>query len=314
MPKLTIDETNKGKRIDHVLTKIMPITRSQIQKYIKSGEVTLNGDPCKVHAFLELNDVVFYPKISATTRAKKQIAPDLEVLFEDDDIIVVNKPAGLIVHRSNDADSRPNVADILLKLHPKMKKVGDPSLLPGHKNVRPGIVHRIDKDVSGVMVIAKTQAMFENLKEQFQKRTVKKNYTALVYGTLPKEHDTINFAISRSKRQGRMVARTGDQVGKEAITEYDVVERFKNATLVNVRILTGRTHQIRVHFLALNHPVMGDRLYHVKNMRHIREKEFGRVFLHAESLTIKLANGKQKTFKSPLPKELKAILASFPKT
>ncbi len=314
MPKLTVDETNKGKRIDHVLTEIMTITRSQIQKYLKAGEITLNGKPCKVHEFLEMGDVISYPKISATTRAKKQIAPELEVLFEDDDLIVVNKPAGLIVHRSNDADPRPNVADILLKSHPKMKKVGDVSIIPGKKNVRPGIVHRIDKDVSGVMVVAKTQAMFENLKEQFQKRTVQKNYLALVYGTLPKEHDTITFAISRSKRQGRMVARTGDQVGKEALTDYDVVERYKNATLVSVRIHTGRTHQIRVHFLAINHPVMGDHLYHVKNMRHIREKNFGRIFLHAESLTIHLANGKAKTFTSPLPKELKLILETFPKT
>lgn len=314
MPKLKIDETQKGKRLDHVLTEVMPITRSQIQKYIKSGEVTLNGKPCKVHEFLEIGDVIFYPKISATTRAKKQNAPDLEVLFENDDLIVVNKPAGLIVHRSNELDMRPNVADILLKRNRAMKNVGDSSTIKGQINLRPGIVHRIDKDVSGVMVVAKTQTMFENLKQQFQKRTIEKKYLALVYGTVPKDHDIIAFAIARSKRQGRMVARTGDQTGKEAMTEYDVVERYKNATLVSIKIHTGRTHQIRVHFLAINHPVMGDRLYHTKNMRHIREKDFGRIFLHAQSLTVHLASGKQKTFTAPLPIELKEILATFPKT
>ena len=307
MPKLTVDETNKGKRIDHVLTELMIVTRSQIQKLIKSGEVTLNGEPAKVHTFLNPGDVVSYPKITASTKVKKQALPDLEIMFEDDDIIVVNKPAGLIVHRSNPTDGRASVADILVDSHKAIKKVGD-------NPMRPGIVHRLDKDVSGVMVVAKTQEMFENLKAQFQNRTVEKNYLALVYGKLPKEHDVIEMKIARSKRQGRMVARSGEQEGKEAITAWEVVERFKNATYVKVRIYTGRTHQIRVHFLAINHPVMGDTLYHVKNMRHIREKDYGRIFLHANTLSIHLANGKKKTFTAPLPKELKAILHALPKT
>ncbi|MEK7451762.1 MAG: RluA family pseudouridine synthase, partial [Patescibacteria group bacterium] len=274
----------------------------------------INEKPCKVHTFLETGDVVFYPKISATSRVKQESAPPLEILYEDDDLIVINKPAGLIVHRSNTSDLRANVADILLKSHRKMKQVGDASKDSSQPNLRPGIVHRLDKDVSGVMVVAKTQPMFEQLKKQFQDRTTEKKYLALVYGKLPKDHDVIQFAIARSKRQGRMVARTGDQEGKEAITSYDVVERYKNATLVKIQIHTGRTHQIRVHFLAINHPVMGDKLYHIKNMRHIREKDFGRIFLHADSLTLRLLNGKQKTFLSPLPIELKNILATFPKT
>ena len=308
MPKLTVDATLKGKRIDHVLTEIMTVTRSQIQKLIKSGEVTLNGEACKVHTFLNIDDVVVYPKVSATTKVKKQVVDDLKILYEDDDLIVVNKPAGLIVHRSNANDLRPSVAETLVATRKTMKKVGD------DPEMRPGIVHRLDKDVSGVMVVAKTKEMFENLKTQFQKRTVEKKYLALVYGTLPKEHDVIEMKVARSKRQGRMVARSGEQEGKDAKTEWEVVDRFKNATFVEVKIHTGRTHQIRVHFLAINHPVMGDTLYHIKNMRHIREKDYGRIFLHAHTLTITLANGKKKTFTAPLPKELKTILDALPRT
>ncbi len=306
MPTFIIDETQQKKRIDQVLVDVLKISRAKIQTMIKAGEITVNDRAPKPHTPVQLNDVIVYPKISSKPPKQEVSNIELPILFEDDDLIVINKPAGLIVHRTNEIDTRPSVADLLVKKYRGLKKVGDNPL-------RPGIVHRLDREVSGVMVVAKTQKMFENLKKQFQNREVEKKYTALVYGKLPKDHDVITFAIARSKSQGRMVARTGEQEGKEALTEWDVVERYKNTTLVDVKIHTGRTHQIRVHFLAIDHPIVGDRLYRKKSMRHTKEKNLGRLFLHAHSLTIHLADGKKKTVKAPLPKELKMILDALPR-
>ncbi|OGL99680.1 hypothetical protein A2318_02545 [Candidatus Uhrbacteria bacterium RIFOXYB2_FULL_45_11] len=306
MPKFIADETQNKRRIDQILVEVLKISREKVQALIKSGEVTLNDKKPKPHTPVQTNDVVVYPKISTKPPKQEVSTIEIPILYEDDDLLVINKPAGLIVHRTNEIDVRPSVADLLVKKYKGIKKVGDNPL-------RPGIVHRLDREVSGVMVVAKTQKMFENLKKQFQDREVEKKYTALVYGKLPKEHDVIKFAIARSKSQGRMVARTGDQEGKEALTEWDVVERLKNTTLVDVKIHTGRTHQIRVHFLAIDHPVVGDRLYRKKSMRHTKEKNLGRLFLHANSLTIHLADGKKKTIKVALPKELKAVLDALPR-
>lgn len=307
MPTLVVDAVQNKKRIDHVLVDVLNISRAKIQTLIKSGDITLNNKTPKPHTPVQLNDVVVYPTISSKPKKQQTHSIEIPILYEDDDLLVINKPAGLIVHRTNEIDTRQSVADLLVKKYRGIKKVGDDPL-------RPGIVHRLDRDVSGVMVVAKTQSAFENLKKQFQNRSVEKKYTALVYGKLPKDHDVITFAIARSKSQGRMVARTGDQTGKEAITEWDVLERYKNKTLVDVKIHTGRTHQIRVHFLAIDHPVVGDKLYRKKSMRHTKETNLGRLFLHARSLTFHLTDGKKKTCSAPLPKELKAILDALPFT
>jgi 23S rRNA-/tRNA-specific pseudouridylate synthase len=161
------------------------------------------------------------------------------------------------------------------------------------------------------MVIAKNQPAFTHLKRQFMGRHVKKEYTALAYGALPKDHDTIALKIARSKSRRRMVARPEGQEGKEAITEYDVVARYKTATLARVRTLTGRTHQIRAHFKGIDHPLVGDTLYAKRHMRHIKPIPLARIFLHAGKLTVPLPNGTIKTFESPLPKELGALLSNL---
>lgn len=306
MTNLRIDPSQHNKRVDQILTEVLPISRSQVQKLIKAEEIRLNDKPCKPHTPVHTGDVLTFPKVSTKSPKQEKTDVELPILYEDKDLIVINKPAGLLVHRTNDLDTRPSVADLMVKHHRSIKRVGDNPL-------RPGIVHRLDREVSGVMVIAKTQKMFDKLKLQFQERSVEKTYSALVYGKLPKDHDVITFAIARSKSQGRMVARTGDQEGKEAVTEWDVKDRFKNTTLVEVKIHTGRTHQIRVHFLAIDHPVVGDRLYRKKSMRHTKEKNLGRLFLHSRALTIDLADGTRKTFTAPLPKELKAILDALPR-
>lgn len=303
MPIIEISADHKGERLDKFLTDTMETSRSQIQRLIKQGGITLNGKIVKTGEVLSLGDTIFYPEVELTATVKDGPAPILNVVYEDDDLLVIHKPAGLLVHEALKDEQRPTVVDGLLERHPEIADVGDDP-------TRPGIVHRLDKDVSGLMVIAKTQSAFTALKLQFQNRTVKKEYLALVYGTLPKETDTISLKIARSKGKGRMVARTGDQEGKDAITQYDVLKRFSIATYASVKILTGRTHQIRVHFQALGYPIVGDKLYKVRGMK-FREIPLERLFLHSHKLTIRLMDGKEKSFVAPLPDELEEILGKL---
>ena len=304
MPTIEISAEHKGERLDKFLTQTMEASRSQIQRLIKQGGITINGETVKAGEILSVGDLVFYPEVELETHVKNETAPVLNVLYEDDDLLVIDKPAGLLVHEALKDEHRATVVDGLLERHPEIADVGDDP-------TRPGIVHRLDKDVSGLMVIAKTQAAFDSLKNQFQNRTIKKEYLALVYGSLTKEANTIDFKIARSKVKGRMVARTGEQDGKDAITQYDVLTRFSTATYVSVRILTGRTHQIRVHFQALGHPLVGDKLYKVRGMK-FREIPLNRVFLHSHALTIRLMNGEEKSFTTPLPEDLQTLLRTLP--
>jgi len=306
MKKHIVTAEEAGTRFDLLLTTLIKQSRSLIQKAIKSGDITLNKKLVTPHVSVEEGDIVSYPDLSKLIKkAVKQPAPILEILYEDKDLMVINKPAGLVVHKAHLQDEDATVVDGVLKHFPKIKNVGDdPS--------RPGIVHRLDKDVSGVMVIAKTKKAFENLKEQFKERDVKKEYLALVYGQLPRVTDRIDLKIARSKQRGRMVARTQQQEGREAITDFEVLKLYKTTSFVRVHILTGRTHQIRVHFLAIDHPLVGDKLYKKSHMKNIRPIELNRIFLHAHALTIKLLNGEEKTFTAPLPDELEHILSIQP--
>lgn len=303
MPTISINE-HLDERLDVFLSKQIDLTRSQIQKLIKQGTITVNGEPTKTKALLEVGDKIFYPEPTNPTEIKKDEPPELDILFEDNDLLVINKPAGLLVHEAFENEYRTTVVDALLKRHPEIAEIGDDPK-------RPGIVHRLDKDVSGLMIIAKTQDAFEYLKDQFKNRRVKKEYLALVYGEMPKDADTINLKISRSKQKGRMVARTGSQEGKEAVTQYDVLERYATATYLTVRILTGRTHQIRVHLQSQGYPIVGDKLYKIKNLK-MNEIPLDRLFLHAHRLGIELMDGTEKLFVSPLPDELQDLLNTLP--
>jgi 23S rRNA pseudouridine1911/1915/1917 synthase len=296
MPELIVPESANGQRIDTFLATQIELSRSQIQKLIKEGVVTLSGSSVRPNARVETSSVIFYPETEIETATKTGPAPILNVLFEDDDVMVIDKPAGLIVHQASPKDVEPNVVDALLELHPNIIEVGD-------NPIRPGIVHRLDKDVSGVMVIAKTQEAFEHLKKQFQDRTVEKEYIGLVYGPLSEDHAFINLKIARSKSRGRMVARPVSQEGKDSITEYSIIERLKTTTHIRVNIHTGRTHQIRVHMHALGHPLVGDKLYKLKKMKY-RTIELDRIFLHARRLVFTLLSGERKLIEVDLPPEL----------
>lgn len=228
-----------------------------------------------------------------------------KTLYEDDDVFVIEKPAGLLVHATGAKREEHTLIDELLEVYPALAGIGDdPS--------RPGLVHRLDRDVSGVMVIAKTQDAFQYLKDLFTNRSLYKEYLALVYGRMSKDEGEINFKIARSKARGRMVARSGEQDGKEAKTEYEVLSRYKTATYLKVVIHTGRTHQIRAHMKAIDHPIVGDKLYANAKMRNIRPIPMDRLFLHAHTLRLVLPSGQEKSFTAPLPEELTKILEALP--
>ncbi|MEK7105436.1 MAG: RluA family pseudouridine synthase [Patescibacteria group bacterium] len=229
---------------------------------------------------------------------------EYEILYEDKDILVVNKPAGLLVHKVEGKDEE-TLADLLVKDYPELKSVGD-------KPERPGIIHRLDKFVSGVMVVARTQEAFDFMKAQFKERRMKKEYIALVHGHMPRPVDTIKLKIARSREKARMVARPEGQEGRDAVTHYEVTDTFKNYDLLRVQIETGRTHQIRVHMHALGHPLVGDPLYKIKR---IKSKELAdRVFLHAAKLTLTMPSGETKTFEAPMPEELVNFLPTLART
>lgn len=307
MPHYTVQPEEDGLRADVVLSEHVDTSRSRIQKSIKTEEILLNGHPFKAHEPVSALDVLTYPdSLTAVPLPKAGTPPTLNILYQDDDLLVLEKPAGLLVHQATEYGAEQTLVDGLLQEFPSIATVGDDPL-------RPGIVHRLDKDVSGLMVVAKTQEMFEKLKSQFQERTTEKEYLALAYGTIVKDADEVRLRIARSKTRGRMVARPESQEGKEAVTTFEVIDRYKIATYLRVRILTGRTHQIRAHMKALDHPLVGDKLYAKKNMKHIRPIDLDRIFLHAHKLTIRLANGEEKTFVSELPQELQSLLDSLPK-
>lgn len=243
-------------------------------------------------------------------------------IFENDDYLVINKPAGLIVH-GGPGITEEVLTDWLRKSYPEIETVGEDPL-------RPGIVHRLDKEASGLMLIAKTQKAFLHFKKLFQNRRVVKKYFALVHGQISKDEDVINFPIRRARDGYKMAAlpvssetisdknkpnnrdrgtiKAQDE-SKEAITEFSVLKKYINYTFLDVKIKTGRTHQIRVHFYAYGHPLLGDPLYFTKKTKVKNQKvNLDRIFLVAHELSFKDLNGEKQTFSIKLPSDLEAFL------
>lgn len=224
----------------------------------------------------------------------------VHILYEDDDVLVVDKPAGLMVHPDGRSEEL-TLVDWVLKERPEIAGVGEPGLVAnGISIARPGIVHRIDKETSGVLIIAKTQAAFEHLKEQFAHRLVHKRYVAFVHGVMKESFDIINRPIGKSRKDPRRwsAQRGARGVLRDAITEYHVRERGSAQTYIEVRPKTGRTHQIRVHMKAINHPIVGDGLYAPKMPSVLG---FKRLALHAEAITFVSVSGKEVSATAPLP-------------
>ena len=232
---------------------------------------------------------------------------EYKLIFKNKEFIVINKPAGLLTHGAPHIGEK-TLAEALLEDYPELINVGEDP-------VRPGIMHRLDRLASGLLVIARTPGSFNNLKNQFKNRTIKKYYKALVYGKIEKEADEINFPIKRSTKGHKMAALPetvrGEKniAGRQAITKFLIIKKFINYTYLEVKIKTGRTHQIRVHMCAYGHPIVGDDLYSTKKTRLKNKKiNLGRLFLHAYSLEFIDLKSKRRKFEVELPEELANFL------
>jgi len=238
------------------------------------------------------------------TKIQKSL-PKIKIIYQDKDILVVDKPAGLTVHPIKPGQSNTLVNQLLIQF-PEIKNIGDPSTNSGQENLRPGIVHRLDKDTSGLMIIARNNQAFNFLKEQFAQRKVVKKYLALVFGKVKDKKGIIAKSISLSKKDYKKRSALLDEKSRKALTEYRVLKTFKDYTLLEVFPKTGRTHQIRIHLASIGHPIVGDKQYKFK--RQTSPKKLSRQFLHASVLKFKLLNGKMIEFKSELPDDLEEVL------
>jgi 23S rRNA pseudouridine1911/1915/1917 synthase len=283
-------------RLDRlVAARLADLSRTAVQRLIDDGFVTLNGSICKASDKVRPGDVIVVrvPPPAPTELSAEDIP--LTIMYEDDDVIVIDKPAGLVVHPAAGHDSG-TLVNALLGYLPDLEGIGG--------EVRPGIVHRLDKDTSGLIVAAKNDRALQFLQEQFQARTIKKMYLALVEGIVEPREGVIDAPIGRSATDRKKMAVTRE--GRSARTRYRVrrIYRQPDLSLVEAYPETGRTHQIRVHFAWLKHPLVGDDVY--GRQRSIVPNE--RHFLHAASLTLTLPNGETHTFTSPLPADLQQVL------
>ncbi len=232
---------------------------------------------------------------------------NLEILYEDENIVAINKPAGLVVH-SDGKTKEESVADFVAEKYPEAKDVGEPARMPNGDVVpRPGIVHRLDRETSGVMLVAKTKKGFDCLKKQFQSHEIKKEYHAFVFGEVKNDKGTIDRPIGRSSQDFRKWSAQRGARGelREAVTEYEVASRAKGYSFVKVFPKTGRTHQIRVHFKAINYPLVADTLYAPE-----RENELGfkRLALHSREISFENVEGKKVSVTAPYPKDFEKAI------
>ena len=292
---------DRGTRLDIFLTPFFEdLTRSRLQSMNRRGAILVNGETEKAGYKIQIGDVIqVTPPEAEPLRLEPEPIP-LEVHYEDRALAIIEKPAGLVVHPGS-GNRGGTLANALQARFLDLSDAGG--------SIRPGIVHRLDKWTSGLILIAKTNDAHYRLSRSFEKREVQKSYRALVHGRLSKETGTIELSIGRhpSARTRMTVRSTG---GRTAFSDYRVLEQSASFSLLEVRIRTGRTHQIRVHLNAIGHPVVGDAVYAEKRHRAFARKwgEFHRYFLHASDLAFPHpANGTVMAFHSPLPRELEDL-------
>jgi len=303
---LSVSADNEGERLDAFLAShIEGWSRARLQRLIEEADVLVNGHAVKSSYKLHLNDEI---EVELTPPPSTSFAPEnipLDVVYEDDELIVVNKPAGIVVHPAAGVMSG-TLANALAFHFQQLSKSGGA--------VRPGIVHRLDKGTSGLMVVAKTESAHENLADQFRDREIFKSYMALVHGQVEKRTGQIDQPIARDRgNRTRMAVVRG---GRPSLSIYRVRKRFERFTLLNVELKTGRTHQIRVHLAWLKHPVVGDEAYGGGRDKTIPDHKLrseianlGRQFLHAEQLGFRHPRTKEEMrFTAPLPADLQAVL------
>lgn len=292
-----------GGRLDLFLARHMPDwSRSQVQRQIRSGQVTVGSETVyKSGHAVEAGDRIAIRAARHELRAVAENLP-LAIIFEDDDLLVVNKPADMVVHVGAGVKSGTLVNALLHHIGTLARRGGE---------LRPGIVHRLDRMTSGLIVVAKNDFAHQRLSAQFKARTVQKTYLLLVHGKVASDYGEIARPVGRDPRR-RVRMRAGGIRPREARTRYRVRRRFRHFTLLEAEPLTGRTHQLRVHFSSLGHPVVGDTMYGAPSRLIIRgreEKTLPRNFLHAAAIRLQHPRlGTRLSFEAPLPAELQAFL------
>ncbi|MFA4814558.1 MAG: RluA family pseudouridine synthase [Candidatus Gracilibacteria bacterium] len=285
---------DEGQRLDQFLVDFLNISRNQVQRLIKEDCVYLNHKSEKANTRVKIGDELLYriPVAKASTLKGEKIA--LDVIFEDKNMLVINKPAGMVVHPDESGHSEGTIVHAVLAHCKNLSGIG------GEK--RPGIVHRLDKDTSGVLLIAKNDVTHQKLTKLFHDRKVKKTYLALVKGQPKSQKGRIEAPIRRSTTDRKKMAVSHQ--GKNAITTFEMLAAYRGVSLLKVNIETGRTHQIRVHLASIGHPVVGDSVYGDKKLNEEFKEKHGltRQFLHAQKIEI---DGK--TFEAALPKDLQNI-------
>jgi 23S rRNA pseudouridine1911/1915/1917 synthase len=300
---MSFSQNTNGIRLDKYLTEKFPqYSRAFLKSQIIAGNILVNGQIKKPAYILKETDEI---KINIAPPENHKLLPNpsikLHIIYEDEDIIAIDKPAGISVHPAK-PDQNNTIANALLAYYPPIKTVGD------EPDLRPGIVHRLDKETSGILVIAKNKEAFNWLKKQFAERKTIKKYTALALGKFKEKQGIISKPISKAKGT---IKRTTAPISavKNAVTRYQVMQEFKDYSLAEAEPKTGRTHQIRVHFASMGHPLAGDRLYGFKNQP--QPPSLKRHFLHAFYLKFSLLDGKMIELHSELPEELKGVLNSL---
>ena len=294
MEKIVVDVENM--RLDaYIAQKEEHLSRTMIQKLIEEGNILVNGEKKKISYKVQSGDVIeLHIPMPKEIGLKAQEIP-LDVVYEDNDIIVVNKPKGMVVHPANGNPDGTLVNAVMALCKGSLSGIGG--------EIRPGIVHRLDKDTSGLLIVAKNDQAHVNMSKQIKDRKVKKIYIALVKGNIGEDGATINMPIGRSTKDRKKMAVRKD--GKEAVTHFKVLRRYGKYTLLKIKIDTGRTHQIRVHMAEIGHPVVGDSVYsNGKN-------EFGveGQMLHAKSLDFKHPiTGQPMHLEADLPEYFREVL------
>lgn len=301
-----IPEDFNSRRLDQALAQLLPeYSRAQIQSWIKAGHVLLNNKPAKANVKLKGNE-----EISVTIQARPEAsweaqALPLDIIHEDDDVLVINKPVGLVVHPGSGVTNN-TLLNALLHHAPVLKQ------LP-----RAGIIHRLDKNTSGLLVIAKSEQAFKSLTAQLKARTMSREYKAIVYGSMI-SGGTVDAPIDRNPLERKRMAVIEN--GRPAITHYRVAEKFRNHTLLSLKLETGRTHQIRVHMSHIRHPIVGDHTYggRTRLSKGMHEelisllREFKRQALHAFALGFTHpATHEPVTYKADLPEDMQILIKAL---
>jgi 23S rRNA pseudouridine1911/1915/1917 synthase len=309
---LRVEEEGEGARIDvYLAERVEAVSRTQIQRLIRAGEVLLDGRPCKPSTSVAEGQEVTWPVDAGLTEIRAAAEPvPIDAVFEDDDLLVLHKPPGLVIH-PGPGNWNGTLVNGLLDRWPDW-------VAPGG-GVRPGIVHRLDKDTSGLLVVARSARAYQSLREQFSAHTTERLYVALVWGHMPQEEGEIDRPIGRDPRNRQHMA-VVDRGGKPARTHWQVLATFDSFALLRLGLHTGRTHQVRVHLASVGHPVVGDPLYggitfatRLAPADRTRARglmgRMGRVALHAYHLGLRHpADGEWLVFEAPVPRDMEGAL------